>query len=170
MSNIDSVILKEFVDDSKGLITSAIELLESIETDFSKVQMLQRYVNQMDHIMGVAKNLALLVPKNHPLVLICDYTALCKSVGYKASQISDNADFYYVCVALLLDATETLNVLISNMDRTVEQLKKNISSTFIDRLRWVSHQFNENFQASAPLDRQPLKQDEIDVLMKKLGV
>lgn len=169
MSEIDKEILNDFLKESKKLIDPMIELLESIEGDFSKRNQLEDFGNQVDRIMGGAKSLALLVSENHSLHLVSDYTALCKAVGYKASQIQDNPQFYDVCVAFLLDATETLNDLLTRLDEPADVLKKEISNTFLERLRWISNQFTESFRGTVGTSNG-MDQFAIDDLMKKLGL
>ncbi len=170
--SIDKEIVEDFVSESKSLIGELIDLLESIEGDFSQVQRLADYGNNVDRIMGGAKSLALLVPTDHALHMISDYAALCKAVGYKASQIQHNEQFYDICVALLLDATETLEVLLSNIHNEGAVLRETIPQAFIDRLRWVSTQFSDSVQASVGVGSTPAKmnQSEIDDLLKKLGL
>lgn len=173
MSNIDKDIVKDFVIESKGIIQDLVDLLESIEGDFSQVSQLEEYGQKVDRIMGGAKSLALLVPNDHPLHVVADYAELCKAVGYKASQIQGNAQFYDICVALLLDATETLSEWIANLgESTSEELKKSFSTTFLERLRWVSNQFGAGVRASVDATQKTKKMDqnEIDELLRKLGV
>ncbi|WP_413613403.1 hypothetical protein [Bdellovibrio sp. HCB-110] len=160
------------MNESKSLIEELIDLLESIEGDFSQVQKLADYGNNVDRIMGGAKSLAMMAPPDHALHMISDYAALCKAVGYKASQITDNEQFYDVCVALLLDATETLSALLNNIHKDGKLLKETIPQAFIERLRWVSNQFSEAYSMSVGTGTAPqkLKQSEIDDLLKKLGL
>lgn len=170
--SIDKEIVEDFVNESKSLIEELIDLLESIEGDFSQVLKLADYGNNVDRIMGGAKSLAMMAPPDHALHMISDYAALCKAVGYKASQITDNEQFYDVCVALLLDATETLSALLNNIHKDGKLLKETIPQAFIERLRWVSNQFSEAYSMSVGTGTAPqkLKQSEIDDLLKKLGL
>lgn len=173
MSNIDKDIVKDFVIESKGIIQDLVDLLESIEGDFSQVSQLEEYGQKVDRIMGGAKSLALLVPQDHPLHMVADYAQLCKAVGYKASQIQGNAQFFDICVALLLDATETLSEWINNLGKdTVEEMKSAFTTTFLERLRWVSNQFGADVRSSVDSHSKPKKMDqnEIDDLLRKLGV
>lgn len=172
MSTIDKDILKDFVVESKEIVESLLEMLEGIEGDFSQVRELEKYGQTVDRIMGGAKSLALMVPENHPLHAISDYAALCKAVGYKASQIKNNEQFYDICVALLLDATETLDEWIEHLESGDEtDLRNSFSVTFLERLRWVSNQFGADVRASVGADgNKKMAQDEIDDLLRKLGV
>ncbi|WP_413574641.1 hypothetical protein ACLVWU_10460 [Bdellovibrio sp. HCB290] len=163
------------MSESKTLIEDLIDLLEGIEGDFSQVQKLAEYGNGVDRIMGGAKSLALSAPTDHAVHLISDYTALCKAVGYKASQIQDNQSLFDVCVATLLDGSETLSTLLDRIDEPMANLKTTIPQAFIDRLRWVSGKFSDSVSASVDAQgaapaKQKLKQNEIDDLLKKLGL
>lgn len=172
--SIDKEIVEDFVNESKSLIEELIDLLESIEGDFSQVLKLADYGNNVDRIMGGAKSLALMAPPEHALHTISDYAALCKAVGYKASQITDNEQFFNICVGLLLDATETLSTLLNNIHQEEKVLRETIPQAFIERLRWVSHQFSEAYSISVGTGTGPsaqkMKQSEIDDLLKKLGL
>jgi chemotaxis regulatin CheY-phosphate phosphatase CheZ len=160
--------------DSKNLIKQMLDILEDIEGDFAQVKRLGDYGNLVDRIMGGAKNIAILADEKHASNLISDYAALCKAVGYKASQIKDNEQFYDICVALLMDATETLNNIVDCVDFDVETVKKTVPITFIERIRWVSSQFSKEYRESVGSggkveEEKQLSQTEIDDLMKKLG-
>ncbi|WP_413581691.1 hypothetical protein [Bdellovibrio sp. HCB288] len=175
--SIDKEIVKDFVSESKILIEDLIDLLEGIEGDFSQVQKLAEYGNGVDRIMGGAKSLAMSAPTDHAVHLISDYTALCKAVGYKASQIQDNQSLFDVCVATLLDGSETLSTLLDRIEEPVVALKTTIPQAFIDRLRWVSGKFSDDVAISVSAKgaapdqgKQKLKQNEIDDLLKKLGL
>jgi hypothetical protein len=116
-----------------------------------------------------------MVPPDHALHMIADYAALCKAVGYKASQITDNEQFFDICVALLLDATENLSQLIMSVDKDGALLREVIPQAFIERLRWVSNQFNESYSMSVGAGASgsgtpKMQQSDIDDLLKKLGL
>lgn len=174
-NGIDVEILKEFQIESEELIHQILEILESIEGDYSQVKRLEEYGQVVDRIMGGATSLAVSVTnKDHIIHKIGDYSALCKAVGYKASQINKNPGFYDVCVALLLDATEVLEEMVSSVaDAKPKDVKDVVSKTFLDRLRWVSDQFSAEVRASVAVkdSKAPKKldQSEIDDLMAKLG-
>lgn len=172
MSELDSEIVKDFVDESKGLIEKLLDILNHAEGDYSQVKTLADYGNLVDRIMGGAKSLAMLVPKDHAVHIIGDYAAVCKAVGYKASQIKNNEQFYDICVALLLDATENLSALIDNIDKPVNVLRQTLTNTFLERVKWVSSQFSADFRESvdASGSKGKMDQSEIDDLLKKLGI
>lgn len=169
---IDSEIVEDFISESKTLIEEMTDLLEGIEGDYSQVSRLAEYGNNVDRIMGGAKSLALAAPADHALHMISDYAALCKAVGYKASQIKNNQQLYDICVALLLDATETMDTLLDNIHKEGKVLREIIPVAFIERLRWVSNQFSEEYSSSvgAGDSEKQLQQSDIDDLLKKLGL
>ena len=167
-------ILKEFQSESKNLIQQLIEILEACEGDFSQAKRLENYGQTVDRIMGGAKSLAIEIQRPEGYVAkIGDYSALCKAVGYKASQIKDNEQFFEVCVALLFDATEMLLEMVDNLFEIQPNFKELFSSTFLDRLKWVSSKFGEEYRSSVDIKKpesNKLNQDEIDKLLKKLGL
>ena len=169
---LSTEILNEFVIESKTIIKMSTDLLEKVEGEMAQAQKLQDYGNYVDRIMGGAKSIAMMTTPGHAVNLVSDYAALCKAVGYKASQINNNEQFYDICVALLQDATENLESLLENLDKSPEELKATISSTFLDRLRWVSNKFSSEYRSSvgsADSGGKSLEQNEIDNLMKKMG-
>ena len=167
-SGIDESILSDFKEESLNLINECIELLESIEDDPSEVEKLKEFANLIDRVMGGAKSLALMAPPDHALNLIGDYCAICKSVGYQGAQIFNNDQFYNVVVALLLDAVEMTKDLFSKLDSSVADLKKLFTTTFLERLKWVSFQYDELEKRRN--NGKKLGQNEIDDLLKKLGL
>ncbi len=172
MSDID--ILKDFQEESKAIVKTLLDLLEEIEGQFEMVKKLEIYGQQVDRIMGGAKSLGMTFPPEHSVHKVGDYSALCKAVGYKASQIENNEDFFNICVALLLDATEVLADMVDQVD-SAEHLHvgEMVSQTFLDRLKWVSNQFNAEVRASvavSPDAPKKMSQTEIDDLLKRLGL
>jgi len=173
-NSVDMEILKEFQTESKNLIEELISILEKCEGDFSQAKSLETYGQTVDRIMGGAKSLGLEMNPGSVLHKIGDFTALCKAVSYKASQITDNPQFYEICVAFLLDATETLADMIDKFfETTAENFKDLFSQTFLDRLKWISAQFGSGYRSTVatPKDKSDkLSQNEIDDLLKKLGL
>lgn len=167
-NSIDKSILDDFIAESLVLVTECIELLESIEDDPSEVVKLADFANRIDRVMGGAKSIALMAPADHALHLIGDYCAICKSVAYQGAQIQNNDQLYKVVVALLLDATEMTEILFEKVDSSVTELKKKFSITFLERLKWISVQYDELHKKKSGGDK--LKQNEIDELLKKLGL
>ncbi len=167
-SGLDESILKDFTEESLILVDQCIDLLETIENDPSEVEKLKDFANRIDRVMGGAKSLALIAPPEHALNLIGDYCAICKSVGYQGAQIQNNDQFYNVVVALLLDAVEMTKVLFNRLDSSVTELKKIFSITFLERLKWISLQYDEIEKRRH--DGKKMGQNEIDDLLKKLGL
>lgn len=170
--SLDDSILKEFIQESKSLISQSLEILEEVEDDVTKIKRLEVYGNNVDRIMGGAKNLAMMVDGKHPLHFIGDYCALCKAVGYKSSQIKGNPDFVMICVALLLDATETLEAMINKVTASANSEKTLLSQTFLDRLSWVSSQFGKDIRETVGAVSSGKTAEEADIndLLKKLGI
>lgn len=174
-SNNDDSILKDFQTESTELVEQMMTILESCEGDFKQVESLEKYGQIVDRIMGGAQSVAIdFADTNHLIHKIGSYAALCKAVSYKASQIKDNPEFYNISVAFLLDATEILEDMIENVeDENHEHLKEIFSKTFLDRLQWISNQFGKDVRATVKTPTQKenkMNQNEIDELMKKLGL
>lgn len=166
--------MRDFQLESQQILTKLEEVLEGCEGDFSQVKRLEEYGQNVDRIMGAAKTLAAVAgPFNRIVGQLGDYAAICKAVGYKASQIRDNAQFYDVCVAFLMDATEVLRDIVDHLFEGHQNLNRHLSGAFIDRLKWVSNQFGSEYRSSLDIHGgKPTKmnQGEIDELLKKLGL
>ena len=91
-----------------------------------------------------------------------------KLMANKAAQIHNNPQFYFVCVALLLDATETLQEMVTHLDKQNSSFKNYLSETFLERLKWVSDQFGKDYRET--VGDKSLDQNEINDLLKKLGL
>lgn len=175
-----SEMISEFKTESKSLMTQMTDILEDLEGDFSKKQKLEDYGQLVDRIMGGAKSLVLILDdepiEKEKMERAGQYAELCKMVGYKGSQIENNPEFYNIVVALLLDATETLDRLIDNLGNNKKsELKEVVTNTFLDRLKWVSQHFPSHVRGSVAVDKGLTKdkaqsQADIDALLKQLGL
>jgi hypothetical protein len=171
---VDKEIIKDFVNESKNIVKECLILLESIEGHYEKSALLEKYGNSLDRIMGGARTIALDVSKDHVLYMISDYAALCKNVSYKAAQIKVNEPFFNVCVALLIDASEMLSLILDKTDLSTEEIKKSIPDEFIGRLRWVLNQFNNQVRSTVnlkdPAGKVKNSKNDLEELLNKITV
>lgn len=167
-------LYQEFKSESQGLIKEMLDLLEEAEGSETKGEQLEKYGLLVDRIMGAAKTLAQVMEDAQHLEKIGKYGELCKTVGYKGSQIDNNDSFYQTVVAILLDATEMLDEMVDVAGTANEKdIKEYLSETFLDRLSWISGQFDESVRGTVALDKKGsdrLKQNKIDHLLRQLGV
>ncbi|MGE4130357.1 MAG: hypothetical protein AB7F86_01895 [Bdellovibrionales bacterium] len=144
-------LVQQFQSESLELVGQLVTILEEIEEDPSQFSQLQKYGNLVDRIMGTADTIASMTPSlaetNHRIGL---YGKLCKVVSYKASRVSNNPNLTSVVVAFLLDATEILEKMISDLDSTGGQLA--IDDRFLDRLQWITEQFGQNLSGTLDLE------------------
>ncbi|NJL24357.1 MAG: hypothetical protein HC902_03735 [Calothrix sp. SM1_5_4] len=143
------------------MVRQLIDILESIEGDYSQYRRLEEFGQIVDRIMGSAKSLAVMIP-SHKAVLesIGLYGELCKAVSYKASQVDNNPELYNIVVALLLDATEMLEEMVERSENEELDMRRYLTSAFIDRLKWIDQRFPSNLRGSVA----------IEGLLKALGV
>lgn len=165
---MDIEIIRDFVSESKNIVTECLNLLESIEGDFEQVGLLETYGNSIDRIMGGAKTLGLDVNEETVLSMISDYATVCKNVGYKASQIQGNESFFNVCVGLLIDGTEMLSLLLDKAELPLNEVKKIIPDEFIGRVRWALQQFSDDVRSTVA-SKPSLSQAEVTALLNKLS-
>lgn len=167
-------ILKDFKEESKGLVVEMTDILDDVEGEFANRNRLEQYGQLVDRIMGGAQSLEMaLEQESAVLSQIGKYAEICKAVGYKASQIDDNEQFFDVVVAFLLDATEALELMLGVFATEEESKIKNLlNETFLDRVKWISSQFKAGVRASVAVeeDSKGASQADIDALLKALGV
>ncbi|MCB0422848.1 MAG: hypothetical protein KDD61_17740 [Bdellovibrionales bacterium] len=168
-------LLVDFKSESKELVDQMLELLEEAEDDGLDVKLkLDEYGQLVDRIMGSATSLCMVVEDSRYLEKIGHYAEICKIVGYKGSQL-ENEQFFIVVVAMLLDATEMLQIMLKELGTTSERdLKDIITDTFLERLRFINSQFDENLRGTVATqgrdDANSSTQSQIDSLLAALGV
>lgn len=169
-------ILLEFKEESKDLVEQLLDILDSAEEGYENRAQLEEYGQIVDRIMGGAKSVAMACESEMPSQ-IGAYAELCKIVGYKGSQISSDTNFYVVVVAFLQDATEMLEKMVEVTGTPKEQsIKELLSTTFLDRLKWISERFEEGLRASVATtaDKKEAKdensQADIDSILAQLGL
>lgn len=165
--SMDKEIVREFVSESKQIVTECLNLLESIEGNFSQVTLLETYGNNIDRIMGGAKTLGLDLSEENVLSMISDYAAVCKNVGYKAAQIKGNEAFFNVCVGLLIDGSEMLSRLLDKAEMPLVEVRKTIPVEFIERVRWALQQFSSDVRSTVA-STPSLSQEEVNALLNRL--
>lgn len=175
MSENNDQFIEAFKKESLQLIRSLFEIVDDVDDNLSKAKELENFGQYVDRIMGGVKILALDLPEDHIAHQIAAYSEICKTVAYKASQITDNENLLAVCVAFLADAAEVLETMVTNLG-TEEKLDLEMlfNHAFLDRLRWISGKFGSDIRASVSEDtgnpEEALGQDDIDELIKKLGL
>jgi hypothetical protein len=164
-------ILEEFKAESKGLVDEMLEILEEIEDDSSRLARLEDYGLLADRIMGTAKSLTTQGLGTSQVERVASYGELCKLVSYKGSQLRDKPQLASVTLAFLLDATEMFQDLVESLGSPNEtRINTLLSDTFLDRLRWLSQQFDANLRGTVGVASPKLAQEQIDALLKKIGV
>lgn len=164
----DKEIIRDFVNESKQIVTECLNLLEGIEGNYQQVSLLETYGNSIDRIMGGARTLGLDLSEESVLSMISDYAAVCKNVGYKAAQIKGNEAFFNVCVGLLIDGSEMLSRLLDKAELPLADVKKTIPDEFIGRVRWALQQFSDDVRSTVA-STPSLSQAEVNALLNKLA-
>lgn len=159
-------ILTEFTVESKRLLSDMASALEVLEEDPTQVEQFEFFGNYVDRMMGGAKSIAMGYAEDHAIHLIAKFCELCKAIGYKAAQTKNNQMLSQVVTALLLDATETLENMVSGLNENSSQIEDVITSTFLDRLNWVLKHFDPNLRGSVAINSQA----DIDRMLKSLGM
>lgn len=134
----------EFKQETKALLDQAKNILEMVEDDFHKCKELIVYGQLMDQVATRVRTISVKY-NNSILVATGGCAEICKIVGYKGSRLS-NENFYAVVVGFLLDATETLLEMNQALGEEERKASDFLHETFIERLRLVDSQFNENMK------------------------
>lgn len=175
MNGLNSEILNSFLEESKTLVNQIQEILEEVEEDTSKIEKMKESANLIDRIMGGAKSLAQFAPPQHALGLVGDISALCKTVSYKALKIPPHHPLFVTSIAFLIETNEILEQILNDFESPRLILQKKYASHFPERLKWISGEFEKNFNEKLNLKLGEsaaglINQDEVDDLLKKLGI
>ena len=164
-------ILEGFQSESRELISQLLGVLEDIEGKSAQFQRLEEFGQVVDRIMGAAKTLAELDVCTKEMEKIGAFSELCKVISYKCSQVGNNESLFNIVVAFLMDASDTLLEIIDSLSTKAKNIDMNsfISDTFLDRLKWLSTQFDANLRATVGTTKT-VAQSQIDDILKQMGV
>jgi chemotaxis protein histidine kinase CheA len=161
--------MKEVVDDfcseSEELFNQCVDFLEQYEDDNSKMNLLEKFGQTIDRVMGAAKSLG--------LNTMGTYCELGKTISYKASQSMDKA-LLEIVVAVLFDTMDILEEMNDNVLKSKEEKAHNVNlEKFATRLHWLADKFADIERASVSIDTSENKltdQSDIDKLLSDLGL
>ena len=137
-------IVDDFCREGKKQIDALNDLLENLEDDLSDKKQLEEFGQVIDRMMGAAKSLEI-----QSVAIFCE---LGKNIGYKASQINQEA-LISVVVAVLIDAVQILEKLILKLEKGEDLELKEISATaFLTRLQWLNDKFKHIKRSSVAIE------------------
>ena len=157
-------IIEEFCKESKALLEEAEGFLEAAEDGMDTKKNLENFGQRVDRIMGSAKTIAM-VNGSKTLQSISLITELGKTIGYKGSQVSEEA-LHKIVVAFLFDATDALANLVDSL-AAGEVDSETDYNTILERLRWISTKFDPNLSATL---KTHSPEEEVRELLKRLGL
>ncbi len=164
-------IIDGFVKESIVIIDRGQGLLDKFNDGEGSEKDLIEFANLVDRILGAAQNLRLVSPKHQPaLTIIADVAALCKALGYRAVMIYAFQDLVNLTANFLLDATDLIKELLSKISEPAASLKDEVRNILLERLRWINKVHQKISTENKSFDSEKLKQQDIDELMKKLGL
>lgn len=148
-------IVTEFKSESAELFAQMGEILDQLENHQVEVVALEKVGQLVDRILGAAKTLAIGSPYQLGLEKIGDYALLCKTVSYKGSQISNNANLINIIVALLQDMLELMAEMVRTFDCHQQKVQDQAEQeTLFTRLQWISEQFGKELRSSVAIHGQ----------------
>lgn len=159
-------IVDEFCDESDELLEQLKDILDEFEDDPTQSQLLEKYGQTVDRIMGAAKTLG--------LSDIGDLCQMGKIIGYKGSQAKEQP-LKEVTVGVLFDLSDLLEVLLTNIRNGETEHDYNIAA-FKDRLQWLASKFKHIERASCAFDEKEANKGarktttaELDRLINQFG-
>ncbi len=118
-----------------------VEIVEKIEGDATckNNPNFADFSQRIDRIMGASKTIALLFPLNTGLKEIGKITALCKAMGYKATEV-DSPLLVPIFCGFWADAVEVLVEVIDNIENAtkVERIIAGFVPVVRKRLEWLA--------------------------------
>jgi chemotaxis protein histidine kinase CheA len=165
-------ILEAFSEESKTIIVQMLETLEKVDEDPSLYLQLGEFARLVDGIMGSAKVIALDFPPEHTIQKVASFSELCKFLGQQGTKVENSAELTPVLTAFLLDASESLQELNSNLTTGRQSdLSTVLNATFLKRLRALAEIFDNNRKTSDAISTETANsaQADIDSILRQLG-
>ncbi len=147
-------LVDEFKVESLVLVKQMGESLELCETGQGKAGDLEKFAQLADRIMGSAQQIGTIErPDLTVILLISKFAELCKILGYKTSKLPVGQELYRIAVGVLLDAHGELDRLIAGLSSERVDHADQISTTLIERLKWLNLQFSPEIQGGVPISQ-----------------
>ncbi|CAM9920919.1 unnamed protein product, partial [Chrysoparadoxa australica] len=137
-------IVDEFCEESLGLLEELKDILDDFEDDPSQTQLLEKFGQTVDRIMGASKTLGL-----KEIGHLCQ---MGKIIGYKGSQAGEEK-LQEVTSGVLFDLCDTLEILLNNVSEGKGEGAHN-TEPFQKRLQWLAGKFKHIERASCSFDEQ----------------
>tara|TARA_B100001971_G_C18268046_1_gene596585 strand:+ start:15978 stop:16469 length:492 start_codon:yes stop_codon:yes gene_type:complete len=154
-------VVDEFCQESKDLLDTCEEILDEFE-DEEDPALLEKFGQTIDRIMGAAKSL-----DAHTTGTLAE---LGKTIGYKSSQCEDK-ELLSVVGAALFDLVDVMKRLIQNISDSKEEKAQGLN---IDALKtrfvWLADKFKNIQRSSVAVSDETQSQEDIDALLKNLGL
>lgn len=137
-------IIDAFCEESETLIEEMETLLEELEDDLTNNELLEKYGQIVDRIMGAAESMG--------FASIGTIAKLGKAIGYKGSQTNE-LPLKEITVSILFDANEALAKMIQNLKDRKDPATGVSSEALSERLEWLAEKFKNIKRASVGFDK-----------------
>lgn len=159
--------MKEVVDDfcqeSRKILAELEDILDDFEDDTTQTALLEKYGQSVDRIMGAAKTVG--------ADKVGLYAELGKTIGYKSSQVKDNDQLIDIVVSTLFDTNEYIGKMIEHIDKNRNEDISGVNlDAFSSRLKWLAGKFDHINRSSVAVNDETKDQNDIDDLLKQLGL
>ncbi len=163
--------MNEFRGRAQPLLVQIRLILEKTEGSLHEAPNLKEFARIIDLIFQSSRTLGQSIDTvQHPIHRIRDYAMLCRAVSLQTAEIIENAALFDTAVALLMDATDVLAEMICTEPTVEDPVKVHLNQKLVERLQWLSYQFRGMIPDQKITAEKKLNQDDIDDLLKKLGV
>lgn len=157
------LIIIGFCDECDNLCEELNQILEEFENDLTNTQLLEKFGQVIDRIMGAAKSIE--------ASIVGQFCELGKTISYKASQTTET-QLLTIVAATLTDDVEIVQSLIANIRSEQEEKVDDINvEAFGKRLTWLVEKFKDikrSSVAAGSAGDDNLDQDSIDKILDQL--
>jgi chemotaxis protein histidine kinase CheA len=141
-------ILREYIHDAQSILKDLNQILELLEEDPSRFELLEEFGQKVDRIMGAAKSMGLDLSGK-----ISDY---CKRSSYKAAQ-AQSPQLTVICTAFLAEAVEDLEVITNSLYHSgQEEMDPVLLKTLYSRMEFLASRLSHIERSSVMIDEPDL--------------
>lgn len=137
-------VVLEFCEESEKQFDELEKILEDLEEDPKKLELLESFGQVIDRVMGAAQTLGV-----EDISTFCE---LGKSIGYKASQAA-SPPLVEVSVAVLFDSVDLLRKMVTQLRSGNDATDGLNIKAFTSRLEWLAEKFKDVEWGSVAIDK-----------------
>jgi ABC-type transporter Mla subunit MlaD len=156
MNDLVKEIVADFVTDARTITIQLTALIAKLEDGaLENPENFVTFAQKVDGIMGCAKTLSMNSDGSVKASadVIANLSEACKSLGYRSSQISNEAQANIV-VAFLADALEYIDFALNDLQKESATLNQERVNKINDRLNWVNSKIQLTAEQQAAINKR----------------